>query len=916
MAETAPSPATAAATTGRWYALAPAEAAQKLAVDPASGLAAARAAELLKKNGPNALPEEKAEPGWRRFLDQYRAYMQIILVVAAVVSLAIGQWSTGAILFLLTVVNAVVGLRQEGKAESAMNALKSLLKATARVRRDGSERAILAAEVVVGDVVLLSAGDEVPADGRIIEAHSLDIDESSLTGESTPASKETDALADEELSPGDQTNMAFMNTPVTHGSGMMLVTATGADAQVGKIAGMLATTAKEQTPLTKQLNTMTLWIGAAALGTMIVMFATGISRGQSADTLFVTAIALAIAAIPTALPTVLQVILSLGAKDLAGQNAIVKDLVSVETLGSTSAINSDKTGTLTMNQMTAVEVLDPVDRYTISGIGYGLDGKVHHAAGSSSSIDAAILPFVVASDAKLEEGKVVGDPTEGALLVLGHKAGLDIEATRDRLPRLATLPFDPTYKLMATFNKATDSSGKDVVRCHVKGAAPAVVGRAATALAAGKSVPWGEDLKKRADDAITRMEAEGHRVMAAAVRDLDPATFDAEGDLLGYVAELEMTSLVAMVDPPRDESKAAVRNAQRAHIRVRMVTGDDVTTGAAIAKQLGIPGEAILGTEFAALSEEERLARIEDIGVVGRVAPEHKVLLVKTLKKKGEVVAMTGDGVNDAPAIKAADIGIAMGTGTEVAKNAGRMILQDDNFATIVHAVEQGRKLYDNLNKFIRFVLLELVAYILTFLGASILNIAAGQPFSPVQILWLNFVVNAALGVGLGLDKETPGLMELRPRERDATIMTRGLLTTAGLVGLFMAVCMLALISYGTSHYDKAAVGTSMALTAFSLCLIAAAFQSRSLTDTALTTETFDNRSMNWTALVELVLAVLITQMDVLRTLLGTTQLTLTQWALALAPAVGLFFLWEIGKLVARSAAGGSPKASADRAVA
>ncbi len=283
----------------------------------------------------------------------------------------------------------------------------------------------------------------MPADGRIIEAHSLDIDESALTGESTPASKETDALADAELSPGDQTNMAFMNTPVTHGSGMMVVTGTGADAQVGKIAGMLATTAKEQTPLTKQLNTMTLWIGAAALGTMIVMFATGISRGQSADTLFVTAIALAIAAIPTALPTVLQVILSLGAKDLAGQNAIVKDLVSVETLGSTSAINSDKTGTLTMNQMTAVEVLDPVDRYTISGIGYGLDGKVHHAAGSSSSIDDAILPFVVASDAKLEDGKVVGDPTEGALLVLGHKAGLDIEATREQAPAVGDVAVRP-----------------------------------------------------------------------------------------------------------------------------------------------------------------------------------------------------------------------------------------------------------------------------------------------------------------------------------------------------------------------------------------------------------------------------------------------------------------------------------------
>jgi len=899
MAGTAPTGAEVA-DTPRWYALSGDDVAGRLGVDPAAGLSAAKAAELLRKDGPNALPAEKAEPGLRRFLDQYRAYMQIILLIAAVVSLAIGQWSTGAVLIFLTVFNAVVGLRQEGKAESAMNALKSLMKETARVRRDGTEAEIPAEEVVVGDVVLISAGDDVPADGRIIQASSLDIDESALTGESVPASKETGALADTDLGPGDRTNMAFMNTPVTHGSGTMLVTATGADAEVGKIAGMLATTTKEQTPLTRQLNTMTLWIGAAALATMIVMFALGISRGQSADSLFITAVALAIAAIPTALPTVLQVILSAGAKELAARKAIVKDLVSVETLGSTSAINSDKTGTLTMNQMTAVEVLDPVDRYTISGIGYGLEGKVHHAAGTTAVIDDAILPYVVASDAKLEDGKVVGDPTEGALLVLGHKAGLDIDATRERLPRLATLPFDPTYKLMATFNAATDASGKKVVRCFVKGAAPAVMGRATSALAAGASVPWDDELKGKAEAAVTRMEGEGHRVMAAAMRDLDAAGFDAEGDLLGYVSELELTSLVAMVDPARDESKAAVRDAQRAHITVRMVTGDDVTTGAAIARQLGIPGEAMLGTEFAALSEQERLARIDGIGVVGRVAPEHKVLLVETLRKKGHVVAMTGDGVNDAPAIKAADIGIAMGTGTEVAKNAGRMILSDDDFATIVSAVEKGRAVYDNLNKFIRFVMLELAAYIFTFLGASILNIAAGQPFSPSQILYINFFVNAPLGVALGMDKEAPGLMEIAPRSRDATIMTRGLVTTAGLVGLFMAACTLALISYGTSHYGSAKVGSSMGLTAFSLLIVASAFQARSVTASALTPETFDNPGLDWTALVEVVLAVLITQMDVLRRLFGTAQLSLGQWALALLPAVALFFLWDLGKLVAR----------------
>ena len=916
MATTDAAPASGAAE--RWYALSADEVAARLGVDPTGGLPGAKAAEQLQKDGPNALPEEKGEPGWRRFLDQYRAYMQIILLIAAAVSLAIGQWNTGLVLIALTVFNAVTGLRQEGKAESAMNALKSLMKQTARVRRDGAESQIPAEEVVLGDLVLLTAGDDVAADGRIISASSLDIDESALTGESVPASKTTEPLADAELGPGDQTNMAFMNTPVTHGSGTMIVTARGAEAEVGKIAGMLAATAKEKTPLTRQLDTMTLWIGAAALGTMVVMFALGLSRGQNATSLFITAIALAIAAIPTALPTVLQVILSAGAKDLAAEKAIVKDLVSVETLGSTSAINSDKTGTLTMNQVTVVEVLDAVDRYTVSGIGYGLDGQVQHAAGTSLSIDDAILPYVITNDAKLEGGKVVGDPTEGALLVLGHKAGLDIEGSRERYPRVATLPFDPVYKLMAAFTSATDHAGRDVVRCFVKGAAPAVFDHTTSALANGESVPWDDALKKKADAAVTRMAGEGNRVMAAAVKDIDPAAFDPEGDLLGYVTGLELTSIVAMVDPPREESKVAVRDAMRAHIRVRMVTGDDVTTGAAIAKQLGIPGQAMLGTDFAALSEQERLRRIDDIGVVGRVAPEHKVLLVETLKKKGEVVAMTGDGVNDAPAIKAADIGIAMGTGTEVAKNAGRMILSDDNFATIVKAVEKGRAVYDNLNKFIRFVMLELAAYIITFLGASILNIAAGQPFSASQILYINFLVNAPLGIALGMDKETPGLMDRAPRPRDATIMTRGLLTTAGLVGLFMAVTTLALISYGTTHYNDPAVGASIGLTAFSLMIVAASFQARSVTDTALTTETFDNKHLNWTVLAEIVLAVLITQMDVLRRIFATDQITARQWLLALLPALALFFLWEVGKAVARrgSEEGVASPAAAEEPVA
>lgn len=888
------------ASKNGWYTRAPEEVVAAFGVDPAVGLSAARVAELLAAHGPNSLPEEKRTPAWRRFLKQYRSYMQIVLVAAAVVSLLIKEWATAILLIVLTLLNAVVGLRQEGKAESAMNALQSMMKATARVRRDGREAEIPADQLVVGDIVLIAAGDQVAADGRIIEASALQIDESALTGESVPASKDARILPGPRPAPGDQTNMAFMNTPVTHGSGELVVTATGVGTEVGKISGMLSATEKEVPPLTKELDTLTLWITGAAALTMIVMFALGRGRDQAWDVLFVSAVSLAIAAIPEALPTVTQAILSVGSLNLAKRNAIVKELPSVETLAFTSAINSDKTGTLTMNQMTAVEVVSPTDRYTVSGTGYGLDGKIHHAAGSYAGIEDAILPYLVASDAKLVDGKVVGDPTEGALLVLAHKAGLDIDATRESFPRLATLPFDPDYKLMATFNAVVDASGRQVVRCFVKGAVPAVVARAATALAAGKTIPWDVELVARAEAQTERMGGEGRRVMAAATRDLDPAGFDPDGDLLAYVTELRMTSIVGMVDPPREEAKAAVAGAQAGHIRVRMVTGDDVTTGAAIARQLGIPGKAILGADFAAMSEDEQLARIDGIGVVGRVAPEHKVLLANTLKKKGDVVAMTGDGVNDAPAIKVADIGIAMGSGTDVAKNAGRMILSDDNFATIVYAVEQGRRIYDNLTKYIRFVLLLLVTFVLTFLGATVFNIAAGEPFTPPQVLWIHFVVNASFGFALGFDRESPGLMHRRPRPRGESVLTRPVLVTVGLGGLAITVVLLGLIKLGQAHFDSVGTGQSIAFTAFALCLIVAAFECRSETDSVLTTFTFDSKQMNWVALAQFVLAVLVTQMDGFRRILGTTQINARQFGWALLAAVVLLLLWELGKLLAR----------------
>ena len=916
MTETPAASSAGDAPATAWYAMAPEEVAQRLNVDPAQGLSAAKAAERLKKDGPNALPAEATTPVWQQFLSQYRSYMQIILVAAAVASMLIGEISTGVIVLAITALNALGGMRQQGKAESAMNALQSMLKASARVRRDGAEVKVEADQVVVGDVVLLTAGDDVCADGRIIEAASLQIDESGLTGESVPASKSAELIAGTPPpGVGDQSNMAFMNSPVTHGSGVMIVTGTGAGTEVGNISGMLKSTPTLKTPLTAQLDVLTLWIAGAAGLTIAIMFALGISRGDSTKVIFTTAIALALAAVPMAMPTVLQVILSKGSTTLAAQGAVVKSLASVETLGSTSAINSDKTGTLTLNQVTVVEVIDPTDRYTITGMGYGLEGDVQHSAGNTNTIEQAILPFMIANDAKLVDGKVVGDPTEGALLVLGHKAKLDVEATQAAYPRLATLPFDPTYKLMAVFSAAKDDSGKAIVRAFVKGAGPAVIGRAATALANGASVPWGDDANARSSEEMKRLGGKGLRIMVAATRDLDPADFDPDGDLLSLVTNLQMTAMVGMIDPPRAESKEAVRNAQAANIRVRMVTGDDVVTGEAIARQLGIPGEAILGADFAALSEEERLSRIDKIGVVGRVAPEHKVLMVDTLRKQDAVVAMTGDGVNDAPAIKAADIGIAMGTGTEVAKNAAKMILTDDNFATIVRAVSEGRKLYDNMLKYIRFMMVALVTYVVTFLLASLFNIAGGQPFSAVQILYINFVITAPVGIALGLDLETPGLMKRKPRPRAASIMSFPVILTVGLAGLFMSVAIDLLIVFGKHHYESVAIGSTIGLVAFSLMLVVAALECRDQTTTILREETLNNNTVNLTILAELALTLLIARGGALTSLLGTQTLTGRQWLVGAVPAVALLVLWELGKLIARRrAAGVQGPASAEAA--
>src|SRR4051812_6842190 len=567
----------------------------------------------------------------------------------------------------------------------------------ARVRRDGAMAILPAEDLVPGDVVSIEAGDVVPADGRIALAATLEVAEAALTGESLPVSKGVDPVASPDTPLGDRTDMVYMNTSVTRGSGEFVVTATGMTTEVGHISGMLQAEGEKKTPLTKQLDTLTnqiLFIGGAAL---IASMAINLSRGYEFNAVFTAAVAFAISAIPTGLPAVVTTVLSMGTQRLADAGAIMKRLRSTETLGSTSAINSDKTGTLTLNQMTAVSMALVGRRYSITGNGYKTEGQIPRPLGDEDiPLDQFPLPMALCSDAVAKDGDLIGDPTEGALIVLAAKGGVDVQATRERFPRVATLPFDADYKLMATFHRMTDEGGKDVVRCFVKGAPDQLLARAATAFEAGTGlIPVDDEGRQKYLTENQQLGEQGLRVLATARKDFDAATFDPNADLLPLVDGLALLAMVGIVDPPRKEAKDAIAKAHAAGIQVRMITGDHAVTASAIGAELGITGRAITGAQFAAMEDDELIREIDGNGVIARVAPEDKVRLVKILRAKRHIVAMTGDGVNDAPALKNADIGVAMGiTGTEVSKEAAVMILTDDNFATIVKAVELGRALY------------------------------------------------------------------------------------------------------------------------------------------------------------------------------------------------------------------------------
>ena len=865
---------------------------------PALGLSRAEAAALARRFGPNTLAAGKAESRWHAFARQYADPMQIVLLLSGIGSIyPLRETGSGILLILLTVYNAVLGLRQEGKAAAAVAALRDMMIVTARVRRDGTLLEIPAAELVPGDLVSVVAGDVVPADGRLVRATGLEVAEAALTGESLPVLKST--------APDTSSDMVYMNTHVTRGTGEFVVIATGMATRIGSISGMLAAEPAGPAPLTRRIDRLSREILLVTGVALLLLMAINLVRGQMFTAVFTAAVAFAVGALPEDMPAVVTTILAHGTRELAHAGAIMKRLRSTETLGSTSAINADKTGTLTRNEMTAVRLAIVGRRYAVDGSGYSTDGRITRVAGAPIiALDEFLLPMVLASDAVVTDGRLTGDPTEGALVVLAAKGGLDTVATRAAHPRLAVLPFDAEHQFMATFHRMRGDSGADVVRCFVKGAPEVLLARATTVFDADAGpVPVTSATRRRYLAEHQRLAVAGLRVLATAKKDIDPAVFDPAADpadLLPWVSGLELLAMVGIVDPPRPGTADAIAAATAAGIRVRMVTGDHVDTAAAIARQIGITGRAITGSEFRAMTYGEARAQIGDVGVIARVTPELKVRLVELLKDTGNTVAMTGDGVNDAPAVRTADIGISMGgTGTDVTKEASVMVLADDNLGTIVKAVELGRGIYDNLIKYVRFQMGALYGFILTFLAAGVLDIAGGVPFRPVQTLWINFTVLLFQGIGLGHGAPTPVLMTRPPRPAAEPIMTRARTAWLVTVGVIMAAGTLGVIAWA-EHTESEAVAHTMGFVTFSLFCLFFSISARDEHHTQFTLDTIGDRTLAISTAASLAALVLATTPGPLQEFLELTHLGLPQWLLCAAVALSITVAAEIRSAVRR----------------
>jgi P-type Ca2+ transporter type 2C len=810
-----------------WYALSAEDAAERIGVDPDQGLDVGEAGRRLAEYGPNELPTEPRPSVWTVARGQLSNPMNIMLLIVCVASFAIAQVATGVVVLGLVTFNVVMGSSQELKARASVEALAQLQVPRARVRRSGQVAEVESTELVPGDVVLLEAGDVVPADGRIVSSATLEVQEAALTGESAPIAKDRVALPESEIALGDRTNLVFQNTQVTRGSAAVVVTATGSATEMGKIADMVTATKRSRSPLQQELDGMTKVFGLIAWLAVAVIAIFGIARGQERSTLVLLCISTAIASIPTGLPTFVQAMLSSGARRLAESKAVVKSLTDVETLGGTTVINSDKTGTLTMNAMTATTMLAGGDWFRIEGPGYQKTGAILGVAGGEApDFRRLAMGLILCTDATVDDdGSVIGDPTEAAFVVLAAKMGADAPETREALPRRAEVPFDSEYKFMATFHDRPEwFSGGIIQQPHfmsVKGAPDVVVERCGRALWHGEQVPIGTVRDEIL--AVNRQLSErGLRVLAFAARDLDDAAMSAaEADPMAAVTDLVLVALVGIMDPLRTEAKDAVRVALAAGIDVRMITGDHTVTARAIADELGLGSGVITGTELQHLPDAEVIDRLPELHVFGRVAPEDKLRLARLMQESGEVVAMTGDAVNDAAALKQADIGVAMGSGSEVSKQAAKIVLTDDNFATLVRAVDLGRDIYRRISTYVRLQLTILSSVLQLMVYATILNINGGVALFPLQLLFCKFFVVITVVIGFIVDAPDPGVMQRPPRKPGTKIVNTPQIIRWVVSGFVVAATALAVLGWGPDEPSTTQSSASMTM-AFAIVSLSA----------------------------------------------------------------------------------------------
>ena len=885
-------------TQPTWHALSADAVLSTLDSTPHQGLDSVRCAERLNEYGPNKLAERPPRPAWLKFLDQFRSLLILILLGAGLLAGAVGEIKDALVIVIVVLINASLGFFQEHRAENALAALRNMLAPSARVRRDGEIRQVDASTLVPGDILLLEAGDRIPADARVLTAHAAEVAEAALTGESHAVPKSPECVA-AEAALAERSNLLFMNTVVTRGRLEAVVVATGMQTEMGRLAGLLAETAESATPLQQQLDALGKKLALIASGVVGLMFIAGLARGDDLVQTAMTAIALAVAAIPEGLPAVVTVTLALGMHRMAKRNAIVKKLAAVETLGCTTVICSDKTGTLTLNQMTAKTLYCAGQAYRVEGDGYTGQGRIEAIAESAAPperLREALLPAALCADARIRDGALIGDPTEGALLALAVKAGLDPLLLNESSPRIAEIPFDSSHKYMATFHHDGDT-----VRLWLKGAPDVVLARVTQVLDRHGAQALTADLAASLRRENERLAGDAMRVLALAGRSIPAADFDpaaAPEVLQAWAQDLTLTALVGIIDPPRSEARDAIALCAAAGVQVKMITGDHPVTAAAIASQLGLQGETHAGRELDGLSPSEVAALVERSAVFARVAPEHKMRIVDALQSQGHVVAMTGDGVNDAPALKTADIGVAMGiTGTEVTKEAATLVLTDDNFATIVRAVEEGRTIYENIVKFVRFQLSTNIGAILTVLGAPFLGLAT--PFTAIQILWVNIIMDGPPAMTLGVEPARPGIMHEQPRTSDTAILSTSRLARIALYGLTMAVGTLGIYAWGLQHAD-AAKATTLAFTTFVLFQFFNIFNARAEYGSAFNRQFFSNGKL-WLALLGVVsLQVVAVHWAPAQVIFDTVDLDAAEWALSVAVASTTLLFEETRKLFMR----------------